>query len=56
MNWYQVRMGHDGKIYAVFPNEYERWQFHNRWPHVFENCPPACFGQFDNAFELPWAE
>jgi len=47
---YEIKTGHDGKRYIVFPNNYERENYEKRNPGEMDNYSPACFGQYDNAY------
>lgn len=50
---YDIKRGNDGKWYIVFANSYEREQFDKHNPGKFDSWRHACFGQFDNAYEVP---
>lgn len=45
---YRILQGWNGKWYAVFANEYEA----DLAEFAFGECPRACFGQYDNAYQL----
>lgn len=45
---YRIKLGIDGKRYAVFHSCYEA----DLMEWAFPNCCRACFGQYDNAFQL----
>lgn len=47
----RIQRGYAGGLYVVFPTEYEA----SKWAWLFSGIlrrPWACFGNFDNAFEL----
>ena len=50
---YTIRRGLDGKQYAVFRDMFSREEYAHNNPKQFAGCRIACFGQFDNAYELP---
>lgn len=49
---YEIKTGIDGHQYAVFKDEYDA----NLREMEFIGCRRACFGAFDNAYELKQAE
>ena len=49
---YTVQIGLDGKRYAVFSDEFSRWDYDRQCPEKFAGCRLACFGSYDNAYEL----
>ena len=49
---YTVCVGLDGKRYAVFRDDFSRWDYDRQWPQDFAGCRIACFGSYDNAYEL----
>lgn len=46
------KLGHNGKLYAVFDNCGHREEYAKAYPERYKDCPIACFGQFDNAYRL----
>jgi len=45
---YQIKIGNDGKHYAVFKDAYEA----ECSDHAFHGCALHCFDGYDNAYEL----
>lgn len=45
---YAIRTGRDGKHYAVFENSYQT----SLSAYAFRGCSIACFGGYENAYEL----
>jgi len=47
-----IRGRRPGTYFAVFRNTYEALEFDLHYPWVFEGCPIAHFGQYENAFDI----
>lgn len=48
----KIKKGWDGGLYIVFPDSYKA----SKWQWFFNGClkmPVTCFGQFENAYEIP---
>lgn len=47
---FEIKTGLDGNLHAVFASEDDAtfaWMI-----GMFRNCPRACFGGYDNAFQI----
>ncbi len=49
---YSIQPGLDGKLYAVFADNYARDTYTGPYPVGYKAGQPASFGQFDNAYQL----
>jgi hypothetical protein len=49
---YELKIGIDGKWYAVFANSHEREEYEREFPLEVQNYPIASFGQYENAYCL----
>jgi len=49
---YEIKIGLDGKRYAIFRDTFAREDYDKLHPEHFAGFLVSCFGQYENAYQL----